>query len=343
MESVALRRPVNGQQATPFFYGGQAVLEGVMMRGQRSVAVATRHPTLGLSLSREVSIPWVQRARALRWPLVRGFVAMIEALVIGYRALNESAARLMADEAQPERAETPRWYLVVQLGSVVLALALTVGLFVALPAAVVRWLGPTIGSGVGLNLVEGLVKATIFVGYVAAIGLMPDMARVFQYHGAEHKAINCYEAGWPLEVFHARQASRIHTRCGTNFLFLVVLTSVVVFSLLTAFGRPPLLMRILIHLAILPLVAGIAYEWIRAAARPNAPRLVRLLVGPGLWLQRLTTREPDAAQLEVALAALQAVLQMDGRAPASGDAAASGDASGSGVADTSTCTEVPVA
>ncbi|MEW6047063.1 MAG: DUF1385 domain-containing protein [Bacillota bacterium] len=301
-----------------FYYGGQAVLEGVMMRGRTAYAVATRSPKEGIHVTEHPGQPWVRRARLLGWPLMRGTVAMAEALVIGYRALNDSARRLMEAEDGAQEAPSPRQSAAARLmevATLVLGVGLAVALFVLLPAAVVRLVEPFLPGSVLLNLVEGAVKATVFIGYVWAIGFLPDMARVFQYHGAEHKVINCYEAGRPLEVASARQASRIHPRCGTNFLFLVVLVSVVAFSVVTGFtGRPPVAERVAIHLLILPLVAGTAYELIRAAARPSAPLIVRWLARPGMWLQGLSTREPDDAQLEVAIAALRAVLERDGAA-----------------------------
>ena len=302
-----------------FYYGGQAVLEGVMMRGRTGYAVATRSSSCGIQVSRHPGEPWVRRARPLGWPMVRGVVAMAEALVIGYRALNASAERLLAEEGGSGSSPSDKASVSVKLmeaASLVLGIALAVGLFVLLPAAAVRWLQPHVSSALALNLAEGAIKAGLFVAYVWAIGFLPDMARVFAYHGAEHKAINCYEAGWPLDLAHVRRASRIHPRCGTNFLFLVVLVSVVVFSVVTSFtGHPPLLERVAVHLLILPLVAGAAYELIRAAGRPSAPWWVRGLARPGMWLQRLTTREPDDAQVEVAIAALEAVLERDGVSP----------------------------
>ncbi|MBE3599467.1 MAG: DUF1385 domain-containing protein [Limnochordaceae bacterium] len=306
--------------ATPrpsFYYGGQAVLEGVMMRGRTAYAVATRSSRQDIQVTRHPGTPWVRRARVLGWPLVRGVVAMLEALVIGYRALNDSAQRLLAEAdlaaGAPGGASRQGGMRLMEAATLAMAVALAVGLFVLLPAAFVRLVQAWVGSTVALNVIEGAFKALLFVGYVWAIGWMPDMTRVFQYHGAEHKAINCFESGGRLEVACARRASRFHPRCGTNFLFLVVLVSVFAFSVVTAFvGRPPLVERVLWHLAILPVVAGVSYEIIRAAGSPSASAWVRLVARPGMWLQTLTTREPDDSQLEVAIAALEAVLEQDG-------------------------------
>src|SRR5690606_23576572 len=200
------------------------------------------------------------------------------------------------------------------------AVGLTVGLLVVLPAYVIRLIQDAIAHNVVLNLVEGLIKITVFALYILAIGQMPDVRRVFQYHGAEHKAINCYEAKLPLTVDNVRRQSIVHTRCGTNFILIVLFMSVFVFSF---FGRPPFLLRVLYHLAVLPVVAGLSYEVIRHAARENALTVVKWLATPGLWMQRLTTRTPDDAQIEVAIAALKKVLARDGAAMA----AVSGEAS----------------
>ena len=318
----------SARREEPFFYGGQAVLEGVMMRGRHGYAVAVRGRDARITVAEHPFAPWVRRARPLRWPLVRGVAAMMEALVIGYRALNESVAHLLAEEEPAARAAAAgalgraagqargrpggAGVAAAQAASVALAGGLAVVLFVALPAVAVRYLQRYVAAPLALNLMEALIKAAVLVGYVAVIGLWPDMARVYQYHGAEHKAINCLEAGDPLDVEHVRRHSRLHPRCGTSFLLLVVLISAVLFSAVTAFGgHPSLLKRVLVHLALLPLVAALAYEVIRAAARPDGPRAARLLARPGMWLQRLTTREPDGAQMEVAIEALRAVLQQE--------------------------------
>lgn len=284
------------------FYGGQAVIEGVMMRGRRSLGIAVRKPDGQIVVKDRPLRPWSDRFRALKWPLVRGAVALAEAMIIGVQALNFSAGQQGAEE---DGGELSAKELAV---TVALAVVLTVGLFVVLPAVVIRLIQDRVAHDVVLNLIEGLVKISVFILYILAIGRMDDIKRVFQYHGAEHKAINCYEARLPLTVENVRRQSIVHTRCGTNFILIVLLMSVFVFSF---FGRPPLLLRVLYHVLLLPVVAGLSYEVIRHAAQDNALRVVKWLATPGLWLQRLTTRPPDDSQIEVAIAALQRVLERD--------------------------------
>jgi len=186
-----------------------------------------------------------------------------------------------------------------------MAVGLTVVLFIMLPAYVVKLVQANISSNILLNLVEGLVKISFFLIYVLAISFMRDIRRVFEYHGAEHKTINCYESGDELTVENVQRHTRFHKRCGTSFIVVVLLVSILVFSV---FGRPPFLQRVLLHLALLPVVAGISYEFIRLAGKPKAPWLIRLLSYPGIWTQYITTREPDKEQIEVAIKSLTAVL-----------------------------------
>ncbi len=289
-----------------FFYGGQAVIEGVMMRGRKALAIGVRRPDGSIAVHEQPLVPWSQRFPFLRWPLIRGAVALAEALVIGVKALNYSAAQATAGEEEPLGAKEMALTLVVAAG-------LTVGLFVVLPAFLIRLIQDFISHNVVLNLVEGVIKVSVFALYIIAIGRMPDVARVFQYHGAEHKAINCYEAGLPLTVDNVARQSIVHTRCGTNFILIVLFMSVFVFSF---FGRPPFLERVAIHVLLLPVVAGLSYEIIRHAARDDALAMVRWIATPGLWMQKLTTRPPARDQLEVAIAALERVLERDGAARA---------------------------
>jgi len=297
-----------------FFYGGQAVIEGVMMRGRRGLAIGVRRPDGSIIVHEQGLVPWSQRFPILRRPLIRGAAALAEALVLGVRALNFSAAQATDGQEEPLTAKE----LAVSLA---MAAVLTVGLFVVLPAFLIRLIQDAIAHNVVLNLVEGVIKIALFALYILAIGRMPDVARVFQYHGAEHKAINCYEAGLPLTVDNVARQSIVHTRCGTNFILIVLFMSVFLFSF---FGRPPFLVRVAIHLLLLPVVAGLSYEIIRHAARDDALALVRWIATPGLWMQRLTTRPPERDQLEVAIKALERVLVRDGvlELEASGAAAA---------------------
>lgn len=285
----------------PVAHGGQAVIEGVAMRGRKVMATAVRRATGQIVVDKQLLTPWADRYPALKWPLVRGSVAMIESLVVGTKALVFSASQL-AEEEEVEFTAKDTTLVVL------LAFAATVLIFIALPAFLVRLAQPLVASPLALNLLEGLLKVALFVLYVGAIGLFPDIRRVFEYHGAEHKTINAFEAGDPLTVDGVRPHTTLHYRCGSSFILLVLLTSILVFSLVTAAGRPPFLQRFLIHLAILPLVAGVSYELIRYASRKGSFFLVRWLASPGLLVQKLTTRQPDDAQIEVAIRALNEVL-----------------------------------
>lgn len=272
-----------------------------MMRGRHSLAIAVRRGDDGMVLHEESIVPWAQRYPILGWPVVRGSVALIEAMIMGMRSLSFSASQF-ADEEEEELTTKD---LVLTVG---FALLLTVGLFIALPAYIIGFVQSSVQHNVVLNLLEGLIKITFFVLYIIGISFMPDIRRVFEYHGAEHKTINCYEAGEALLAENVAKYTTVHRRCGTNFMLIVLFTSVFVFSF---FGRPPFLQRVLLHLALLPVVAGLSYELVRLAGRPNPPLWVEAVAAPGLLLQKLTTREPDAKQIEVAIEALQVVLRKD--------------------------------
>ncbi len=287
-----------------FNYGGQAVIEGVMMRGQYHAAIAVRKEDQSVSVLEQELKPWSDRFPILKKPILRGAVALIETMIMGIKSLNYSASEYGGEEEQLTAKE-----IVLTMGFAVL---LTVALFVVLPAYLLRFVQVYISSNILLNLVEGLIKISFFTAYIAAIAWMDDIKRVFAYHGAEHKTINCYESGQELTVDNVSRHSRIHARCGTNFLLIVLFTSVFVFSF---FGRPPFLRRILIHLAIMPLVAGLSYELIRKAGQEDCHPIFRWLAKPGMLLQNLTTREPDEQQIEVAIRALDSVLAKDADHP----------------------------
>ncbi len=284
--------------------GGQAVIEGVMMRSPRWTATAIRLPDGAIRAFTEPSVSLLVRVRWLRLPLLRGVVALYEALTIGIRALLLSASAALGE---PTPLSGGQVAVTVSAG-----LAVALGLFFVLPAAVIRLLDVYFASVYTLNLAEGLLRVAILVGYVAGIGRLTDVARVFAYHGAEHKAVNAYEAGAPLRPDTVRTFSRFHPRCGTSFLLIVMIVAIVVFSFL---GRPPLALRLASRIIFIPLVAGLSYEIIRAAARWPG---LRPLVVPGIWLQRLTTREPDERQLEVAVRALREVVEHEAATPAGG-------------------------
>jgi uncharacterized protein YqhQ len=291
--------------------GGQAVLEGVMMRGPRSWAVAVRKPDGEIAqLAREID-PLMARHWALRLPLVRGVVALGESLAIGFRALSVSANYAVeeAAEGDDEAAELGGWALffsfAVAIGFVVIVFKVGPGLLTDLLP---------IKSGILFVTVEALIRITIFVAYLALLSLIPSLKRVFEYHAAEHKAINAYEAGEELTPEIAQRYSLIHPRCGTSFLFWVVVIGAFVYA---PFGRLSWEWVIVTRALLLPVVAGIAYELIRFAGRHSDNRVLMTLLAPGLWLQRLTTRQPSLDQLEVSIQALRDVLEREGRlAPA---------------------------
>jgi uncharacterized protein YqhQ len=281
--------------------GGQAVLEGVMMRGPSSWAVAVRRPDGRISeISHDVESVALRR-RWLRLPIIRGVVALGESLAIGMRALAVSARFSVTDEGEEDASEELGRFALI--GAFVFAIGFSLLLFKVSPALLTNWINP--GSTWIFLLIEGTIRIGLLVAYLAVIGLFGELRRVFQYHAAEHKAINAYEAGAPLEPEEVQRHSLIHVRCGTAFLLWVMVIAILVFSLL---GRPPLMWLIASRVVALPLIAGLAYEVIRLAARYNRFVLVRAVLAPGLWLQRLTTREPTLDQVAVSIRALERVL-----------------------------------
>ncbi len=279
----------------PQLVGGQAVLEGVMMRCGSRMAIACRRGDNTIGLHQELLFPLAKRYPFLGWPFIRGAVSFVESLLLGVRALNISAAEALSEEGE----ELKGWHTFLM---VFLGLGLGVGLFFILPTFLTRFLPPL--PPIALNLIEGLIRLTIFVSYIFLITRWGDVQRVFQYHGAEHKVIYCHEDQVSLKIDAIKGYSTLHPRCGTSFILIVMVISILLFSL---FGWPSLPLRIAIRLTLLPVIAGIAYEAIRLTAKSRSP-LVRLIAVPGLWLQRLTTIEPDEGQIEVAVTALQAVL-----------------------------------
>jgi len=288
-------------------YGGQAVIECVMMRSPRYFAVACRHPNGDIVVKLEdLAHSWLARLKWLNRPFLRGTLALLDAMALGIRAL-----RFSADVQLEEQTQTVQQKRINDLAigsTMVVGLLIGLGLFVALPTTLTQllpWKNPVL-----LNMLDGILRIALFLGYVVAVGNLKEIRRVFQYHGAEHKAINTLEAGLPLTMENAKQQSRIHPRCGTSFVMVVLILAILVFSLT---GRPPIWLRIPLHIALLPLVAGVAYEVIKFAGRYKESRWTRWLLAPGLWSQRITTREPEEAQIEVALRALQAVVAQEQR------------------------------
>jgi len=288
--------------------GGQAVLEGVMMRSPGSWAVAVRTPGGSIAKVTRPIDSAMARHWVLRLPIVRGVMALGESLAIGFRALAISANYAAQDEsADGEEVETE-----LSRGALIFAFLVAIGFAVALfkvtPGLITEAL--PIKSGGWFVIVEGLIRVTIFVLYLSLISLLPDLRRVFQYHGAEHKAINAYEAGEELEPEKVQRFSLIHPRCGTAFLLWVMVIAVFVFAF---FGRPTWYWLIAERILLLPVIAGLAYEVIRFAGK-HQNRVVMTILAPGLWLQRLTTREPSLDQLEVSIRALQEVLELESKA-----------------------------
>ncbi|MFW5985826.1 MAG: DUF1385 domain-containing protein [Halanaerobiales bacterium] len=284
-------------------YGGQAVIEGVMMKGKDKMAVAVRKSPDRIKVKSSRLQAVDDKYPFLGWPFVRGVVALISSLVTGIKSLTYSANEV----AEGEDEELKPWEIFISL---VVSFGLAVLLFVALPAAIISFIQPYISFNVILNMIEGLIKIGAFLTYLIVISHLEDIKRVFMYHGAEHKVIYNYESDLPLNVENARSFTTLHPRCGTNFIFIVILMSIFFFSF---FGRPPLLQRILYHLLLLPVIAGTSYEIIKLAGKKEVNPLVRLLATPGLWLQKLTTNEPDDSMLEVAIAALKEVLPAEER------------------------------
>ena len=283
--------------------GGQAVLEGVMMRGVANWAVAVRNPEGAIEIEAESLKPWAQRHRLWRVPVIRGVVALGESLKIGFRALAISAnAQMEEDEEKGEKEEIGGWLWGL---TIAFSLALSIGLFFVIPVGVTSLFKDQLGSAFLFWLVEGILRTGIFIGYIWAISLMPDMRRVFEYHGAEHKTISCYEAEDELSPARAKLYSRLHPRCGTSFLLIVMVLAIFVFA---PIGLPEWYWLLASRILGIPLIAGLSYEVIKWAGKNRRKRWVRAVMWPGLMLQNLTTREPDEEQLAVAIASLEAVL-----------------------------------
>ena len=302
------------KNACPTSIGGQAVMEGIMMRGPERMAVACRLPDGTIHMKTQ---PNKKRGKWAKVPLLRGVVAFVSSLVEGTKTLMYSADVLEAnwpeeDQEEPGKFETwlntkfgekGAWNLMIYF-SVGLALLMTIGIFILLPTVAANWLDAYIQSDILLNLLEGIFRIAIFIIYIALISRMSDIKTVFQYHGAEHKTIHCFENNLELTPANAQQFYTLHPRCGTSFLMFVMVISLILFSLL---GWPNLFWRIVSRLLLIPVVAGLSYELLKWAGRSDN-WLVKILSMPGLYLQKLTTNEPDDKQLEVAIAAMKAVM-----------------------------------
>ncbi len=282
--------------------GGQAVLEGVMMRGVSVWAVAVRTPEGQIEIESETIKPWARRHRLWRVPVIRGVVALAESMKIGFKALAISANAQLEEDEDGKQEEIGGWMWGF---TIFLSLLLAVGLFFVIPVGLTSLIKDQLGSALLFWLVEGVVRTLIFIGYILAISKMPDLRRVFEYHGAEHKTISCYEAEDELTPQRAKLYSRLHPRCGTSFLLIVMVLAIFVFA---PIGLPEWYWLLLSRILGIPLIAGLSYEVIKWAGKNRRKAWVRAVMWPGLMLQNLTTREPDEEQLEVAIASLNAVL-----------------------------------
>jgi len=283
-----------------FSYGGQAVIEGVMIRGRKSLVTAIRRP--GGDIVTEVrQLPKITTGRLRRIPLIRGMVVLIEAMVLGIQSLMFSAN--VAIEQEKEEIPTRALWIMVGAGAI-----LMVALFIVAPLFLTNLLKPSLPNSLAFNAVEGAIRLVIFLGYLKLISLMPDIKRVFTYHGAEHKTVNAQEAGVPMEVSAIRSYSTAHVRCGTSFLFLVLIIAIIVFAFV---GRQDLWLMVVSRVALIPVIMGLGYEVIYFGARHAKNRLMKIILAPGLFLQALTTGEPDDKQLEVAIAAMNKAIEID--------------------------------
>ncbi len=292
-----------------FNYGGQAVLEGVMMRGKQWATVAVRAPSSEIVVHSERLPKALYAGWFIKVPFVRGVAMLWDTLVLGMKALMYSANVALQEETEegkePEKVEfsKPMMWVTVLIG-----IAFAVGIFFVGPLLIIGWADQYIESSFVSNLIEGVIRLIMFLAYLWGIGWMPDIRRVFAYHGAEHKCINAYEACEPLEASRAVRFTTAHPRCGTSFLLVVMAISIVVFAFL---GRPPMEWRIISRVVLVPVIAGIAYEFLKFTAAHYSNGFVRWLAAPGLALQKLTTREPDESMLEVGMIALREAMRLD--------------------------------
>lgn len=292
--------------------GGQAVIEGVMMRAPRSMAIAVRRPTGEIIVKKEMIVPLSERFPIVKLPIIRGAVALFQSLIIGISALNFSANEAMTEEekeGEDNGGELSSWAMA---GTMVIAFGFGISLFFVLPLYATKLLTQfsiISDNNIVFNLVDGVIRVIVFVIYIWAISRMKDIQRVFQYHGAEHKTIYACEAGEDLTIDNVRRYSRQHPRCGTSFLLIVMLVSIAVFSLIPKLW--PFYLKAFSRIFLLPLIAGISYEFLKWGAKNDSNPLVKMVIAPGLALQLLTTREPDDEQLEVAIRSMNEALDVN--------------------------------
>lgn len=291
--------------------GGQAVIEGVMMRGSKGLATAVRLPNGSIEVKKESSESLTKKNKFFGFPIIRGFISLIESLIIGIKSLEYSASFFEDDEEESE-SKFDKWFekvfkekgnSVLMGISLVLSLAFSTLLFFILPTALTSLVKKTISSNVlVLNIIEGIIRVIIFISYIFIVGKLEDIKRVYQYHGAEHKTIFCYESGIDLTPENAKKFGRLHPRCGTNFLFLVMVISIIIFSFT---GWQSIGQRVISRVLLLPVVSGVTYEVIKWLGKSDS-KISKIIAWPGLLLQKITTQEPDESMLEVAITSLKA-------------------------------------
>lgn len=290
--------------------GGQAVLEGIMMKNKDDYAIAVRKPDGEIDIDVEVFHPVLKGSKIKDIPFLRGVFNFIDSLVLGMKAINHSAKFYDDEEAKPTKLDLTldkisggKSEKILTGFTTIISIVIAVGLFFVLPYLISMYLNRYVRNDSLLAIIEGAVRIVIFLGYIISISLMKDIYRLYQYHGAEHKCINCIEKGRPLTVKNVMRSSRYHKRCGTSFIFLVVIISIVLFFFIRV-ENP--VYRLLIRLVLIPVIAGISYEFIRLAGKSDNV-LVNIISAPGLWLQRITTKEPDESMVQVAISSVEAV------------------------------------
>ena len=288
----------------PHMYGGQAVIEGVMIRGRDHFGLAVRREDGSIELHHE-PLSSFYNGRPRKWPLVRGFLTLLETMLLGIKALQLSANMASMDRDPDAEEGIPAWVMATTLG---ISLLFGIGLFFITPLMIAWLLNPVLNSDLLSEIVEGVIRLAFLLGYITLIGMLKDVKRVFAYHGAEHMTVHALEANLPLTVENVRKFGTPHARCGTAFLLTVVVVSVVVFALLLG---PPLEWRIASRILLLPVIAAISYEFLRFSSTHQNAWFGKAIAQPGLWLQKLTTREPDDAQIEVAIHAMEAAVAAD--------------------------------
>lgn len=288
------------------YIGGQAVIEGVMMKNKDQYAIAVRKPDQTIDVKVENYVAMGDRVPFFRVPIIRGVVNFVESLVIGMKTLTYSASFFEEEEEKQGASKVAKkgGESVLMFFTVVVSILLAVGLFILFPAWIAEFIRRGIDNNIVVALLEGVIRLAVFLIYVLGISLMNDMKRVFMYHGAEHKTINCFEAGEELTPENVMKYTRFHKRCGTSFLFIVMIVSILFFMVINVDNA---VLRIALRLLLVPVIAGVSYEFIRLAGR-NDSWIVKVLSAPGLWVQRLTTREPDEEMIEVAIASVEGVL-----------------------------------